>query len=272
MKKKRHLLLGSVLLVSFIIGITAIIFFGSNKLLRLGYNVETYFDESVQGIEVGTIVKHRGVRVGVVDKIAFVGEEYPQANEKWKRQVLIRFKIDHLDTMSSSLLRTLIDEGLRTKIMPQGITGISYIDLDYESAAHIKSEEPLNWQPKYIYIPSTPSFLNAISSTISKLSQDINEAHLERTFADLNRILKRIRIELGKSKISDTVNNINGLVSDVRQTNDLIQTILIDNKASFRQTVRNLNKISKNLGEVSEKATKYPSYILFGDPPPRSKR
>jgi ABC-type transporter Mla subunit MlaD len=41
--------------------------------------VETYIDESVQGLGVGTALLHRGVAIGRIEKVTFVPQEYPKA-------------------------------------------------------------------------------------------------------------------------------------------------------------------------------------------------
>ena len=49
-----------------------IIILGAGNLFQKNLILETYFDESIQGLDVGSIVKFRGVKIGTVKEITFV--------------------------------------------------------------------------------------------------------------------------------------------------------------------------------------------------------
>ena len=54
----------------------AVLFLGGQTLFDDPVVIETYFDESVQGLEVGSPVKLRGVRLGEVRWIGFADDAY----------------------------------------------------------------------------------------------------------------------------------------------------------------------------------------------------
>src|SRR5258708_15365338 len=67
----------------FVIGATIALVFllvmlGAGKLFQSKIVIETYFNESVQGLDLGSKVKYRGVIVGEVKSIGFTYTRYQQ--------------------------------------------------------------------------------------------------------------------------------------------------------------------------------------------------
>ena len=56
--------------------LAAVVVFGGGLLRQRGVVIETYFDEAVQGLEVGAPIKYRGVPVGSVVEIALAQDAY----------------------------------------------------------------------------------------------------------------------------------------------------------------------------------------------------
>ncbi|HMO65548.1 MAG TPA: MlaD family protein, partial [Verrucomicrobiota bacterium] len=65
--------LGVFLLAAAALLVGALLFLGAGRMFRPQVMFETYFNESVQGLELGSAVKFRGVNVGSVRRIAFTG-------------------------------------------------------------------------------------------------------------------------------------------------------------------------------------------------------
>src|SRR3984893_19232206 len=66
----------------FVIGATVVLvllllILGSGRWFQSKVAIETYLNESAQGLEVGSKVKYRGVVVGEVTKIGFTYTNYP---------------------------------------------------------------------------------------------------------------------------------------------------------------------------------------------------
>ena len=72
-----------------------LIIVGSGRWLQPKTVIETYFNESVQGLDIGSKVKYRGVSVGDVTRIGFTYNKYEQDKPlaERKRYVLVEATI-----------------------------------------------------------------------------------------------------------------------------------------------------------------------------------
>jgi len=170
---------------------------GAGKLFQRTYQMETYINESVNGLEVGSAVKFRGVRVGSVSEIGFVAGKYGKQAEGYRYvYVLCTLDKDLFGNMGPKSARDQaadeVARGLRARTISQGLTGQLFLGLDYV-AADRNPPLPIDWEPASIYIPAAPSTLSqveqavlGISNTLSGLDQaELPEAVKSfRRFAD----------------------------------------------------------------------------------------
>jgi ABC-type transporter Mla subunit MlaD len=115
----------------------------------------TYFDESVQGLDNGAMVKFRGVRIGKVTRISVASDH---------RLIDVELAID-----PGSIDLEYLAPKLRAQLATYGITGVKLIDLDL-----VTPETPpppiLAFIPPRNYIPSRPSLLDGLSRRLDAIS------------------------------------------------------------------------------------------------------
>ena len=68
-RRNSSFMIGLFVTVGLVIGIAAIIWVGASTYFEKGSLFVTYFDESVQGLQVDSRVKYRGVDIGKVQSI-----------------------------------------------------------------------------------------------------------------------------------------------------------------------------------------------------------
>ncbi len=95
---KSYFKVGIFVLISFSVLVGFMIIFTAGSLFQRTLRLETYFDESVQGLDIGSPVKHRGVKVGTVQEITFVQNEYADkltedTNLLYGRYVVIKMSV-----------------------------------------------------------------------------------------------------------------------------------------------------------------------------------
>jgi len=283
-----------------------IIFFGGGKFFEKKITIETYFDQSVQGLSVGSSLQFQGVQIGNVSYIGFVFNEYKTT----KQYVLVRAEI-HSDKVAGKGRRKLyqtdkervdgfnemISQGLRLQLASQGITGIAFLNavyLDPERYPPLEHE----WKPQYMYIPSAPGTITQITETIEKLSESIDNIdfkqiseEIEKLISSLNDAVTQARVgELSKDlsaliqslnsttseldKIlkskdaKETLTNITAITADLKSTLNRTDRLLSSRQHSLKLTMENIERITEDARELMNTLKNYPSWVLFGNPPP----
>ena len=74
--RTHHVLIGTFVITGVLILCFGVMALGASHFLRRTITVETYIEESVHGLEVGSPVKFRGVKIGEVSEIGFVNRVY----------------------------------------------------------------------------------------------------------------------------------------------------------------------------------------------------
>ncbi|MGH7783151.1 MAG: MlaD family protein, partial [Candidatus Binatia bacterium] len=122
MEKLRYFKIGLFVIGATVIGILGVVALGVGTVFKTKNLVETYIEESVQGLDVGSPVKFRGVLVGKVDRITLASVEY-----KTRRQyVLVRLDITSnvfqfpISEPNNPILRAELERGFRVRLAAQG--------------------------------------------------------------------------------------------------------------------------------------------------------
>ena len=319
---------------------------GSGRWFTPKLTVETYFNESVQGLDIGSKLKYRGVEIGSVTRISFTYTRYQldRPITERARYVLVEAEIQPRllggrsaagDLTQPTNAALEVDRGLRVRLAPQGITGTNYLEIDYvEPAAN--PPLPIDWTPVNIYIPSARSTVTAFVDAASEIVDRLKNLDIEGTMGNLNKLLVTTNDRIGAldtkslgeqtqrtlAKMETTLDGIASkqisseaiaLLKEVRETNQELRTMIADpawrqvprdasaavaevrklvadpklaaslghlertlgrldritggGSGDLSSTLENLRQITDNLRQLTEDAKRYPSNVLFGQPP-----
>lgn len=188
MSQNRHTFaIGLFTLVGFALFAVGCVLFGGSDLFARKAYFETYFDASVQGLDVGGPVKFRGVRIGTVESIGFAGAVYggrvgPEADSPGRVRALSYVRVlcsvdlkRHAD-FDAEHLRRMIDHGLRTSLALQGITGVIYVSLDFPKDWRALPQLEVPWEPEALHVPSVPSSAQQIMSAAETIADQLPRA------------------------------------------------------------------------------------------------
>ncbi|MGE0723298.1 MAG: MlaD family protein [Alphaproteobacteria bacterium] len=357
-QRRNYFRVGVFVALALVMIVVGVIVLGGGAFLRKTVVMETYIEESVQGLDVGSAVRYRGVKVGTVKEITFVGVAYalePSDPRFFQvgQLVTVRMALDlaslrggdasgeHLE----AIMRRLVSNGLRVRLASQGITGTSYLEVDYLPP---ERNPPLqiSWIPTYFYLPSAPSTISRLSSAAEQVFTRLEEANLEQVVTEATLLLRELREtnkkvqglvdgadvskavgdvavaaervravaeaadenvgnilvdlrettlrlsnlsaevqqQLGGQTLRTIVQNVRESVQDVRKAMAELpeataaagraarraDSLIAEGQQDFQILLQNLNQIAENLKALTENARRYPSQLLFGQPPARS--
>lgn len=301
--KPQFFRIGLFILGGIVILIAALLAFGGGQMFRPKIKAETYVSGSVQGIDLGSPVKFRGVPIGKVTGISFAFTEYDIKRESGlSNYVVLYMEIDREvfpDMFTENLTPLLnrgIEQGLRVRIEPQGITGLNYLDFDYLDPSRFPVQWP-TWKPRYYFIPSAPgqltSFLDSINAIlheveklniggISKagtelldnLNAAVTEAQIGKISQDLQTLVAHFDSTMTSAKIPELSTDARKFLTNLEASNSELQKILKNlepatriDSAQLKAIVSNLATATANLEQLSSEVKKRPSLILWGSPP-----
>jgi hypothetical protein len=192
---------------------------------------ETYLPGRVENLSVGALVKLRGVTVGKVSRIDFVGAEYPEFGEQ---SVLVQFEVPRnfqwqaQTTNLQALLDVEIARGLRARVQGQGFLGANIVSLEYVDAA-LYPIEPVPWTPKHYYIPSAPNQFNRVLASLEKTLrhvEDLDLAQLLQRAQKLIDVANSLAGNINHVDFDQLGTNAGSLVVELRETNRGLQRTL----------------------------------------------
>jgi ABC-type transporter Mla subunit MlaD len=211
-----------LLIVGGIALMAGLIWFLAGAKITHGLLYESYFSESVQGLEVGAAVRYRGVTIGRVTALGLVNAEYGGTSQSIEiarqtyRLVFVRFELDTTRIGPVPDTKASVALGLRVRLASQGITGLSYLELDFVDPAHYPAQA-VPWQPNAQYIPSMPSTFTQVQDAAQHVLAKLNSVDFDGLATQLSALLTEVRDNfahgdvhltlVGAAELLGTINN-----------------------------------------------------------------
>ena len=204
---------------------------GGRSLFQPTFTFETYFNESVAGLEIGAPVKFRGVPLGQVTQILTSGALYQENLPVGQRKpyIVVRAKVSGSSAAQTRQMREdaqkNVELGLRVQTQLAGITGQQYLALDYFDP---KTYPPLqfDWTPEYPYVPSAPSLTGTIIANAQRFIASLNEADVKDLGQNLNKLIVNLNAKLDKVPLAELSTELKGALKSARQTIDRVDRVI----------------------------------------------
>ncbi|WP_045211486.1 MlaD family protein [Desulfonatronovibrio magnus] len=234
--------IGIFVSIGIILIFAALIILGAGALWRVHVVIETYVDESIQGIDIGSQVKMRGVQIGNVQQVSFVNIKYPEAHDAQQRYVLLEISLslksfgDITPEEFQQFLAQEVLEGLRIRMLPMGITGSAYIEMDYMDPAR-HPPLPIDWTPEYPYVPSAPGTFTRLEETFESLSNTmakLEKLEFQKTLGHLDNLIVNLNDTVSSLNIHDLTEQTALFLQELRESNRRVSALLGPEKTSLQ--------------------------------------
>src|SRR4030042_6282799 len=118
-RQTTNLIIGLFVILGVVMGVVAIIWVGATSYFQKGTTYISFFDESVQGLQLNSVVKFRGVDVDLVENIGVAPDNR------------------HIGVVMRINMREYLQKNYVAQLKSAGITGIMLVELDLR-----KPEDP----------------------------------------------------------------------------------------------------------------------------------
>lgn len=241
---------GLVILSGLAVIAALVVWVGAEAFRAAGRPFETYFAESVQGLEQGAQVRFRGVPIGRVTQISMAAAEYGQSqhvnvlSSDAFRFVVVRFEVftDRIAAREMDELNQMVRGGLRIRMSSQGITGVLYLEADFvDPTRFVPLAVP--WDPRFPVIPSVPSTLSQFQTAAERIMARLEGANLPGLVENANTLIEALAGSVTSGDAYRMLVEAGDLLAELRTTTAKVSPELAATVADARATVHAMREI-----------------------------
>ena len=185
-------MIGAFVIGAIVCMVAGVLLFGGGKFFTEKLPYVLFFDSSVEGLHVGAPVIFRGVKVGQVVAIEAIADPKTFTVVIRVQVELVRGTIKVSDgefTDPHQAIEGLIQQGARASLRMQSfVTGVLYVAVDFHPDTPIKR---LGLDPRYPELPTIPSDIDMLKSTVQQVMADLGKLPLEAVLNEVLVLLKQ---------------------------------------------------------------------------------
>ncbi len=244
---------------AFALGTLALLSFGGFHFFEKPERFVVYFDESVHGLDLGSPVKLRGVRVGRVTSLSV---RYDGAQNHSLVAVVCELNKDMVtdlnggavDFSSRGALEQMVQRGLRAELAVAGLaTGLLFVQLDFKDPAEYPADPALK-NDRYAVIPATRSAIAEFQSGLTELLANLKRVDVAGLARDISSLASTARKQIDGVDVrglaeqwKKTGAQFEALATnpDIKKTFDSLNAVAADLRATIAKLDAHLDPASK---------------------------
>lgn len=251
-KKANPTLIGAFVLGAIAIAVCAVYFFAKQTLFTKTDKYILYFPQSINGLDVGSSVKFKGVEIGWVEKILLQFE----SNSTYVPVIINIPRKKELDaqTISSILLNkelflSEVEKGLRGSLDLQSfLTGKYFIEFDYfpnEPAIFIAQNPP------YVEIPTVYSSYEKMWISIQDTFEKISKVDFKATTDSIRSLAQKLDVKLDELNFKEINDKLISAMDSFRNMSNNLEKHIDPLSSDLKQTLSNASKAFESLSQAA---------------------
>jgi paraquat-inducible protein B len=238
-------LIGGFVVGAIALIVVALLAFGGSKFLEPKEVGVLFFDGSMAGLDVGSPVTFRGVKIGQVTSVVI---QYDVVRQVLHIPVIIEVQPEKVEITSGERrpgqnLRALVERGLRGQLVVQSlVTGQVSVDFDFHPEVPIRL---VGAKPGMLELPTMPSDIDVLKANVVGVLNKISKLPTDELSADLIAVLKGAEQTLetvqGTFKNLDT--QIQPLADSAKGAADQANRLLANTDTDLPKLVANLQQV-----------------------------
>lgn len=219
-----------------------------------------FFDQSINGLNVGSKVKFRGVPIGEVESVMI--RAHKQRTDSSAIPVVIRLNTKHIqneldqqgNAVSPASFVRFVEQGLVGQLgLESFITGLLFVELSFDAEASRLWQPHLTQHETILEIPTLPSSLDQITADLAQLITRLRQIDFERIDQRMASVLaeaKRVLVGVQPEELSQSMLAMQAAFSAIESTaysfqieNGSLQTYLDNLTGQLKQTLSGLDQL-----------------------------
>ncbi len=241
-------IVGAFVIGAFALGVIALLSFGGLSLFSKPQRFAVYFNETIHGLDLGSPVKLRGVRVG---RVVGLNVQFDEVEKNSVVRVICEFNRDiitdgqaEIDVTSREVLQELIDKGLRAQLGVMGLaTGLLYVELDFKDPEKFPDIGKVT-EIKYAVVPSTLSTISEFQASLTTIMTEMKDIDFVAMASELHGLIADTRTQVNSLELGP-------MVAEWTKTAKSLHDFT--SSPELKSTMANLNSAATDLRSVLAK-------------------
>ncbi len=263
--------IGAFVLGAIVLFVAVVLVLGAGKFFTTEHSYITCYDGSVKGLNVGSPVMFRGVKVGMVTDVSIIADP---VSRQMKIPVIFtlepgKFKgiREEFQRDPNSIRKAVLEKGLRTQLQTLSfVTGQLTVSLDF-----FPDKPPIfvGLSSEYPEIPSVPTSLEQLQKSLESLPYKEIVDNFNSTIAGINKLVNSIDAKKTTQNIESALQDVQKLVQHLDARIDPLAASLLKTSATTdaafaetRETMVNFRSDVKKVVGTADKTLQTASSAL----------
>ncbi len=231
-----HWKLGLFVVAGVVMVLTTVAALGARSLRKEVGRYVSYFDESVQGLEVGSPIKFRGVTIGTVGKIDIAPDHrHVEVTSELGVAELHRLGLDIAEGPVVAGTRKKLEQqtDLRVQLASAGVTGVKFLQLDFFVVADNPPPDLPFPVPDHHYIPAAASTMKNLEDSATRMMNRLPELvdQMMSILEKVNGMIGELKDRQLPEQIAATLTNANRILALAQQKLDQVDATKLSKEA-----------------------------------------